>query len=175
MVVDDSENVSTHSHPKAAADFRDQFGHVQGVSTHSRPKAAARRSTNCGGRDPVSTHSRPKAAARLASRRPRPGGRFNTQPPEGGCMRLRSLLSYSTLFQHTAARRRLRHPGARLGKRFFVSTHSRPKAAARARALMPSKARSFNTQPPEGGCLRVASNVPCNKSFNTQPPEGGCD
>ena len=54
---------------------------------------------------------------------------FNTQPPEGGCSHSSSFVS-SRLFQHSAARRRLR------GRRKTVS----PKC-------------SFNTQPPEGGCL----------------------
>ena len=57
------------------------------------------------------------------------------------------------MFQHTAARRRLRyHPH----KRFVfprVSTHSRPKAAAGFYGLVCCNGISFNTQPPEGGCL----------------------
>ena len=32
----------------------------------------------------------------------------------------------------------------------------------------------FNTQPPEGGCIRFTIRVCHNNSFNTQPPEGGC-
>ena len=33
----------------------------------------------------------------------------------------------------------------------------------------------FNTQPPEGGCLKNSSRPPSKQSrFNTQPPEGGC-
>ena len=78
---------------------------------------------------------------------------FNTQPPEGGCsLGLGYLIGY-VMFQHTAARRRLplstvlsligskfQHTAARrrlpsmrvkFGKRFLVSTHSRPKAAAK--------------------------------------------
>ena len=85
---------------------------------------------------------------------PYPAGRgFNTQPPEGGwLLNLRSR-SKSTLFQHTAARRRLvgdleldvavlefQHTAARrrleaksvIGYiKNQVSTHSRPKAAGR--------------------------------------------
>ena len=34
--------------------------------------------------------------------------------------------------------------------------------------------RSFNTQPPEGGCKNAVSGVVDTTSFNTQPPEGGC-
>ena len=53
---------------------------------------------------------------------------FNTQPPEGGWEKIQVLKIRLTLFQHTAARRRLV-------------------------AGIPSKTgrHSFNTQPPEGG------------------------
>ena len=37
-----------------------------------------------------------------------------------------------------------------------------------------SKSRSFNTQPPEGGCLLISWFVGYGYGFNTQPPEGGC-
>ena len=33
---------------------------------------------------------------------------------------------------------------------------------------------SFNTQPPEGGCLFRCKLNTLSFSFNTQPPEGGC-
>ena len=36
-----------------------------------------------------------------------------------------------------------------------------------------SRARCFNTQPPEGGWGRRARFLPKAESFNTQPPEGG--
>ena len=76
----------------------------------------------------------------------------------------------------------------------WVSTHSRPKAAA---LVLPSnvwlqqfqhtaarrrlgfqttlsgRAARFNTQPPEGGCIRVSCFNRCDCRFNTQPPEGG--
>ena len=55
---------------------------------------------------------------------------FNTQPPEGGCSSV----------------------GPFLGRK-FVSTHSRPKAAAGASTPLPTIMMRFNTQPPEGGCL----------------------
>ena len=56
---------------------------------------------------------------------------FNTQPPEGGC-----------------GRRDASRP-----RRTGVSTHSRPKAAARKRKPRGRCALCFNTQPPEGGCF----------------------
>ena len=34
--------------------------------------------------------------------------------------------------------------------------------------------RGFNTQPPEGGCVRSADLILRMIRFNTQPPEGGC-
>jgi len=76
------------------------------VSTHSRPKAAAAWDAAKTRQEVVSTHSRPKAAAMSYTD---------------------ALLA--TLFQHTAARRRL------LRNNQF-------------RRLL----RRFNTQPPEGGC-----------------------
>ncbi len=121
--------VSTHSRPKAAAPNRAAyFSHCLFQHTAARrrlhifPGQSAQKAA-------VSTHSRPKAAALLLSpkatlampfqhtaarRRLRKPllitgwmWRFNTQPPEGGCIN-----------------RAVRHRTA------AVSTHSRPKAAA---------------------------------------------
>ena len=55
-----------------------------------------------------------------------------------------------------------------------VSTHSRPKAAAYSCILPRTWLGSFNTQPPEGGCLAAIITIPATICFNTQPPEGGC-
>ena len=55
-------------------------------------------------------------------------------------------------FQHTAARRRLQLREGKAANVMSVSTHSRPKAAARAAPTRPSTPLCFNTQPPEGGC-----------------------
>ena len=77
-------------------------------------------------------------------------------------------------FQHTAARRRLQPASQSRAIYLRVSTHSRPKAAAEPVEPVAEGATSFNTQPPEGGCIcntRVPSSLKC---FNTQPPEGGC-
>ena len=99
----------------------------------------------------VSTHSRPKAAGFSCTGSFCSFSCFNTQPPEGGWWQVWLLpLSY-TVFQHTAARRRLahyfvgitgtfcefQHTAARrrlecrkyCSKALLVSTHSRPKAA----------------------------------------------
>ena len=56
------------------------------------------------------------------------------------------------LFQHTAARRRLRALQGVKVLDYDVSTHSRPKAAAPAETDNAVINKSFNTQPPEGGC-----------------------
>ena len=56
-------------------------------------------------------------------------------------------------FQHTAARRRLLHHLQPSQIQHFVSTHSRPKAAARLLRNIYGHKHCFNTQPPEGGCV----------------------
>ena len=82
--------------------------------------------------------------------------------------------------------------------RLSVSTHSRPKAAAEYFSKKIANFDSFNTQPPEGGCVnykRADENdfkfqhtaarrrlryhgeamAMGERGFNTQPPEGGCE
>ena len=100
------------------------------VSTHSRPKAAARLSSMWKLVVFVSTHSRPKAAACLLRFQSILSRRFNTQPPEGGCEPRYKEGIKGVWFQHTAARRRLRHLPPATYDKSLVSTHSRPKAAA---------------------------------------------
>ena len=100
------------------------------VSTHSRPKAAATEIGESYTVDGVSTHSRPKAAAELAAKFNNPDISFNTQPPEGGCGFFIASKTGWSMFQHTAARRRLPMGCYRLSDQAAVSTHSRPKAAA---------------------------------------------
>ena len=60
-----------------------------------------------------------------------------------------------TLFQHTAARRRLAPEYQQI--LFFdgVSTHSRPKAAGGLQPIDLMRRLRFNTQPPEGGWVIV--------------------
>ena len=77
-------------------------------------------------------------------------------------------------FQHTAARRRLHGLFHNGNPAIGVSTHSRPKAAARLNLSRLRRRRSFNTQPPEGGCVCLELLSFVGLSFNTQPPEGGC-
>ena len=56
---------------------------------------------------------------------------FNTQPPEGGCWVMLVVIFILKKFQHTAARRRLQRYKVKFRDIYVVSTHSRPKAAAR--------------------------------------------
>ena len=125
---------------------------LQIVSTHSHPKAAA------------STFSKCTTCKRSFNTQPPEGGcgksmplaygliSFNTQPPEGGCDVCSIFRAMPVWFQHTATRRRLHYiPPVDIGA-MAVSTHSHPKAAAKASARWILKLTSFNTQPPEGGC-----------------------
>ena len=57
---------------------------------------------------------------------------------------------------------------------FFVSTHSRAKAAAYTCLSVDIRYVGFNTQPREGGCLMPLPWAEERHSFNTQPREGGC-
>ena len=121
----------------------------------------------------VSTHSRPKAAGCASSTiRTAPSG-FNTQPPEGGWNFERDndvfcfvsthsrpkaagrtswhATKWASLFQHTAARRRLGMAQQKELPWVAVSTHSRPKAAGSRPYLTLCVFVCFNTQPPEGG------------------------
>ena len=100
----------------------------------------------------VSTHSRPKAAACMQRQRLALGRRFNTQPPEGGCVRgmeaCRDCAGFNT---------------------------QPPEGGCRFGSASPVRRSSFNTQPPEGGCVGKRGPVHALECFNTQPPEGGCE
>ena len=63
------------------------------------------------------------------SRNPWSCSRFNTQPPEGGWLIAFGGFLNLSLFQHTAARRRLVFVPFKGQSHTKVSTHSRPKAA----------------------------------------------
>ena len=120
--------------------------------------------------------------------------RFNSQPPEGGWLTRNARILIVFRFQLTAARRRLasafeiiRHGfcfnsqppeggwrGARsAGKRRYVSTHSRPKAAGCPSTPLRRDSGRFNSQPPEGGWPKPKKENYCYDRFNSQPPEGG--
>ena len=76
-------------------------------------------------------------------------------------------------FQHTAARRRLAINDCLAVLTGDVSTHSRPKAAGFVNCSNPPLLFCFNTQPPEGGWVCNQTAIYCKLCFNTQPPEGG--
>ena len=121
--------VSTHSRPKAAGAYLRHDEGAYRVSTHSRPKAAGkadgyfkpdlafqhtaarRRLEEAMAASQrsiiVSTHSRPKAAGGERIRTALSDDGFNTQPPEGGWACDKPSSFFLSLFQHTAARRRL--------------------------------------------------------------------
>ena len=143
--------VSTHSHPKVAASKQTLHGNGTGVSTHSHPKVAAvfmfiagmlvvfqHTATRRWLRHCLFAPSSEQVFQHTATRRwLRPPQSphhlmtcFNTQPPEGGCLR-----------------RQNRHRS-----RGDVSTHSHPKVAALAVLHDWGQEQGFNTQPPEGGC-----------------------
>ena len=98
---------------------------------------------------------------------------FNTQPPEGGCAVPTLISQLLREFQHTAARRRLQ-----LANKSAHECVPFQHTAARRRLLQSrtkvGKNGSFNTQPPEGGCVSGLKLQMPGKRFNTQPPEGGC-
>ena len=121
--------VSTHSRPKAAGKLAAITFLTLLVSTHSRPKAAGPTVTSRYHRKLVSTHSRPKAAGFCFNECRHVIKRFNTQPPEGGWDTMQAVSLCVSMFQHTAARRRL------------GSTYQQ----------IAADQSGFNTQPPEGG------------------------
>ena len=140
--------VSTHSRPKAAGGMYRPMMAAMGVSTHSRPKAAVLTPPNTRWSACVSTHSRPKAAA-LGNHLEAQSRTVSTHSRPKAAAFLASAGVSGSLFQHTAARRRLAF-AAHQPRRLSVSTHSRPKAAG----PIPAQLRQlgcFNTQPPEGG------------------------
>ena len=163
---------------------------------------AARRRLRSGelllrGRYDVSTHSRPKAAAAANTQLLPARRRFNTQPPEGGCKTGVHHVEHATCFNTQPPEGGCRHPYRSASRARRVSTHSRPKAAARVISSYRGAVWGFNTQPPEGGCrpgpghAGICQNVSTHSrpkaaapapqavwfamaGFNTQPPEGGC-
>ena len=99
---------------------------------------------------------------------------FNTQPPEGGCDQLQQRPRRLACFNTQPPEGGCAHFTLRLRPVVRVSTHSRPKAAAKLPSGRSPRCMCFNTQPPEGGCPPLTSRFLSSHSFNTQPPEGGC-
>ena len=77
-------------------------------------------------------------------------------------------------FQLTAARRRL-HRVLKLPGLPVISFNSQPPEGGCIRRLFfGAVAAGFNSQPPEGGCAIVEGVAVFVLGFNSQPPEGGC-
>ena len=100
------------------------------VSTHSRPKAAAYKESDIVHFLIVSTHSRPKAAAHGAKFSKIRSCCFNTQPPEGGCFNPDCRRAHHMSFNTQPPEGGCTFSIFCYNWLLFVSTHSRPKAAA---------------------------------------------
>ena len=143
------------------------------VSTHSRPKAAAQFNKLIDRGLEVSTHSRPKAAAFVIPAYPFPFKSFNTQPPEGGCASQWLLTRLARCF-NTQPPEGGCTPNMRRC-RMTTCFNTQPPEGGCGRQHYETAARvGFNTQPPEGGCPPFYRRGKLCKCFNTQPPEGGC-
>ena len=170
----DFQVVSTHSRPKAAGVCVPSRTADHSCFNTQPPEGGWSYPRRCNAWSLGFQHTAARRRlGKSAPTRRRSRACFNTQPPEGGwattpdsgkqgggfqhtAARRRLAFSnrsfsVSVLFQHTAARRRLGiEQGSCKGDR-LVSTHSRPKAAGPATWRTSPKAKSFNTQPPEGG------------------------
>ena len=146
-----SLTVSTHSRPKAAGSSTELRRAARGMFQHTAARrrldrlpasyrgeiefqhTAARRRLGGGsfsGGAGSSFNTQPPEGGWVHAQRPNPRGHcFNTQPPEGGWFRAGLARSACEVFQHTAARRRLVLSGWGSSGVWYVSTHSRPKAA----------------------------------------------
>ena len=101
-------SVSTHSRPKAAGCLIFLIYCFIRVSTHSRPKAAGLRGGRGGGAAWCFNSQPPEGGWGFIFTGTGNRGCFNSQPPEGGWLNPKdSNHGWDTLFQLTAARRRL--------------------------------------------------------------------
>ena len=144
------------------------------VSTHSHPKVAANISQQKVVELTVSTHSHPKVAACKRLRHDWRYLGFNTQPPEGGCFTAGASAKIAfAVSTHS-------HPKVAASKAVLFSRCSfsfntqPPEGGCKIGFINLTQAYSFNTQPPEGGCHQYFFCLYIIYSFNTQPPEGGC-
>ena len=122
----------------------------------------------------VSTHSRPKAAGCYIFCHVAHFACFNTQPPEGGWRMTSFLFLGVSVFQHTAARRRLAVPNASLAVPNTVSTHSRPKAAGYAvRFIRLLRIVSTHSRPKAAGYLPKLPDPQLYVSTHSRPKAAG--
>ena len=102
----------------------------------------------------VSTRSRPKAAGTALRCRITPAA-FQLAAARRRLVIFHASSTAPPGFQLAAARRRLVNMEARQKGAEAVSTRSRPKAAGSMTKLPRAYSMSFNSQPPEGGWLKV--------------------
>ena len=84
------------------------------------------------------------------------------------------MVNIDSWFQHTAARRRLLLYASCPSNDWLVSTHSRPKAAAKVRFEITGRLKVSTHSRPKAAAFVRDIIVAVEYSFNTQPPEGGC-
>ena len=89
-------------------------------------------------------------------------------------MTIRKDTATHEALQHTAARRRLHPVGHPVGHQKSVSTHSRPKAAAFPKKAIMVTLLKFQHTAARRRLLEKQGVVKGLAGFNTQPPEGGC-
>ncbi len=171
----DEFRVSTHSHPKVAANIITYYKGVNyGFNTQPPEGGCYWFTPFLYGRGSFNTQP-PEGGCKMAPSRALKSLGFNTQPPEGGCRFLHLLALMLGKFQHTATRRWLRvitscasvvvnmfqHTATRrwlpsTGFTPFVIIMFQHTATRRWLLSLPTIKRdwikSFNTQPPEGGC-----------------------
>ena len=151
--------VSTHSHPKVAAEWIAEFGDEQPFQhTAARRRLPQKRCLFCDG-DHVSTHSRAEAAADKSDTLTCHLTVSTHSRAEAAAWILFAEFNFVFVFQHTAARRRLQFALQFLLHDAAVSTHSRAEAAACGVVCCKQGRNGFNTQPRGGGCLSVCRRI----------------
>ena len=122
----------------------------------------------------VSTHSRPKAAGSLGWVVAGKVHSFNTQPPEGGWHAEVLPRPKKSLFQHTAARRRLESRDDAKNQAGWVSTHSRPKAAGQIHASTDAFIIvSTHSRPKAAGQIHASTDAFIIVSTHSRPKAAG--
>ena len=122
----------------------------------------------------VSTHSHPKAAAHPNLTAPAYGWVFQHTAARRRLRPDKLGKIAEQVFQHTAARGRLRKWGKPLRGRYWVSTHSRAEAAAKASSFTNRETGVSTHSRAEAAAPLLMLAFPMSWSFNTQPREGGC-
>ena len=174
-ITEDNFLVSTHSHPKVAAPPNKKPAQWRAVSTHSHPKVAAIATVGMQPFGAVSTHSHPKVAAAQQRGNYSVARRFNTQPPEGGCSIAASERVKLFLFQHTATRRWLRY-GCRTNLLHdrFQHTATRRWLRASSRNWHKSNRVSTHSHPKVAARGAVGRGVPRGVSTHSHPKVAAC-